>query len=103
MAAAIIHLAPHEILREIYFTKDPVGLVKPVFEHKLYQACPAIETQYEGEQAAEEMFDLTNNPSRQQERENLYGRGRSVSMGDVVEVNGEFWVCASMGWEKLDD
>ena len=51
--------------------------------------------------AAEEVFDLTNNPSRQDEREEKYGNGRSLSSGDIVVVGEEQWVCLSIGWEKL--
>ena len=50
---------------------------------------------------AEEVFDLTNNPGRQDEREELYGRFRSVSVGDIVEVDGVPFLCASMGWTAL--
>lgn len=54
-----------------------------------------------GERAAEEMFDLTNNPSRQEERELMYGNGRSVSSGDIIRVDGVDYLCCSVGWEKL--
>lgn len=54
-----------------------------------------------GEDAAEEVFDLTNNPCRQQEREEMYGRGRSLSVGDIVTVDGEDFYCAGSGWIKL--
>lgn len=60
-----------------------------------------IETDKVGEAAAEEMFDLTNNPSRQGEREVKYGRLRSVSTGDIVTVDGVDYLCCSMGWEVL--
>ena len=55
----------------------------------------------EGVEAAEEVFDLTNNPSRQQERVEVYGRGPSLSSGDIVEVDGVNYLCCSFGWEKL--
>jgi hypothetical protein len=59
----------------------------------------------EPESAAEEMFDLTNNPSRQEERELVYGRGRSLSVGDIVEVEqGEkltAWLCMCTGWKQI--
>lgn len=54
-----------------------------------------------GEDAAEEVFDLTNNPSRQDERVEVYGMGRSVSSGDIVVVGEDQWVCLSVGWAKL--
>ena len=56
---------------------------------------------FEGEKAAEEIFDLTNNPSRQAERSVRYGRGRSISVGDIVEVNKVLYVCGPQGWEKV--
>jgi hypothetical protein len=31
----------------------------------------------------------------------LYGRGRSVSVGDVVAVDGVDYFCASTGWRQL--
>ena len=55
-----------------------------------------------GKDAAEEAFDLTNNPGRQDERENKYGRGRSVSVGDIVLVDEAAYLCLSSGWELLD-
>ena len=55
----------------------------------------------EGEDAAEEAFDLTNNPSRQEEREQKYGNGQGISTGDIVVVGEEQWVCMSFGWAKL--
>lgn len=60
-----------------------------------------------GSEIAEEMFDLSNNPSRQDERDELYGSVRSVSVGDVIQVrNGpgpfEWWLCCSAGWKRID-
>lgn len=60
-----------------------------------------IETDLVGEAGAEEAFDLTNNPDRQEERREKYGLGRSLSVGDVVQVGDEKFVCLSVGWEKL--
>ena len=51
--------------------------------------------------AADEVFDLTNNPSRQEERERVYGHGRSLSVGDIVVVGEEQWVCCSFGWQEI--
>ena len=55
-------------------------------------------TDLNGEAAAEEMFDLTNNPYRQEEREETYGNGRSLSVGDKVQVGDDEYVCAPDGW-----
>ena len=51
--------------------------------------------------AAEEVFDLTNNPWRQDERMEKYGNGRSLSVGDIVVVGEEQWVCLSVGWAEI--
>ena len=50
---------------------------------------------------ADELFDLTNNPSRQEEREKVYGRGRSLSVGDIVEAWGVKLLCCSFGWKLV--
>ena len=55
----------------------------------------------DSEDAADEVFDLTNNPSRQDEREEKYGNGRSLSVGDIVVVGEEQWVCCSFGWAEV--
>jgi hypothetical protein len=99
MTKVTILLAPNTVLREIYFTAGVRGLVEENISH--YTACKPFEVNCINEDAAEEVFDLTNNPSRQEEREEKYGRGRSVSMGDIVDVEGVKWVCMSTGWEQL--
>ena len=54
-----------------------------------------------GEDAAEGVFDLTNNPGRQEERMKVYGTGRSLSTGDIVVVDTEQWACLGIGWVKV--
>lgn len=61
----------------------------------------SVQEERTGEAAAEEMFALTNDPSRQDEREVRYGRGRSVSTGDVVTVDGVNYLCVSIGWQVI--
>ena len=101
MAKVVIHLGTRLILREFFFKGDPekMALIRQELPH--YTVGGTFETDLEGEAAAEEAFDLTNNPSRQEEREEKYGNGRSVSSGDVIEVDGVKFVCMSIGWEKL--
>jgi len=55
----------------------------------------------DSQDAADEVFDLTNNPGRQDEREQIYGRGRSLSTGDIVVVGEEQWLCMSFGWAEV--
>ena len=99
---AIIFLANTEIMREFFFSGDQLSLAREGLAAGKYAATAPIAIEgLSGEEAAEEMFDLTNNPSRQEERVQKYGRGRSVSTGDIVCVGGEMFVCMSCGWQKL--
>lgn len=95
MAQVIIKLAP----RGVFFYGDTLAKAREVLNQ--YTALPAMTTWMAGEQAAEEIFELTNNPSRQDERERCYGRGPSLSVGDIVCVDGVDFLCASMGWERI--
>ncbi len=99
MSKVTIFLGTQHILREFFFSQDQLGLVRSEFPH--YTNAGSFETPLIGEDAAEEAFDLTNNPGRDDERARVYGRGRSVSSGDVMDVDGVKYVCMSCGWEVL--
>ena len=101
MAVATIRLAPSELMGEFYFKREFAQSIalRNLAQYKTVgtMGVPGLE----GEAVAEEVFDLTNNPGRQDEREELYGRGRSVSVGDIVEVDGKMFLCAPMGWSEI--
>jgi hypothetical protein len=99
MAVAAIFLAPDEEL--ITFSLKPVEEAMELVHAARYNLIGHIDTDKTGEAAAEEMFDLSNNPERQAERNEKWGRYRSLSVGDVVHVDNESFVCCSMGWQKL--
>lgn len=101
MSHITIKLAPTTLSARIHFDRDPAGLAE-VFADR-YTIGGEFEVKEFGEEAAEEVFDLTNNPSRQEERELLYGRGRSVSVGDVVMVDNDAYLCANVGWTRLEN
>lgn len=99
---AIMFLASSEVMRDFFFNKDQVPFAREALVAGKYIATAPVNVgELLGEAAAEELFDLTNNPGRQEEREEKYGRGRSLSTGDIVAVNGEMFVCCSFGWKKL--
>ena len=100
MNYAAIFQAPIDKMIEFY-GKDPVEVAGDLIRSNAYKKIGVIQTTLVGEAAAEEMFDLSNNPSRQDERDQLWGRRRSLSVGDVVHVDGESFLCLSMGWHKL--
>lgn len=100
MPKVTIHLGTSPIRWVILIDdEENMALIREEFPH--YTVGGTFETKLEGEDAAEEAFDLTNNPYRQEEREEKYGRGRSVSLGDIVEVDGVKYVCMSIGWKVL--
>ena len=100
MTKVQILLAPSRLMGEFYFrNKDTVSLIREY--HPEYQLAGEFTTHYTGQEAAEEAFDITNNPSREQERNGIYGRKRSVSVGDIIRVDTEEWVCMSTGWQLL--
>jgi hypothetical protein len=98
---AEIFLAPTDLIMSFYICKD--GNQKKIVEDRFddYDLAAAVFMEEKGEDAAEECFDLTNNPGRQDYREQVYGRRRSVSVGDVIKVDGVAYLCASTGWECL--
>jgi predicted transcriptional regulator len=99
MTTTQIMLAPRELMGQWYFTKDAQSLA---LQHlNQYTTMPAIQVAETGQDAAEEMFDLTNNPSRQRERLTLYGNHRSLSVGDIVQVDNTRYLCLSQGWSTI--
>jgi hypothetical protein len=102
MAVATIKLANAELMGNFYFTSDPIALARNMLREGLYKVQGTMGVPgMEGMDVAEEVFDLTNNPSRQEEREELYGRFRSVSVGDIVNVDGTDWLCCKQGWWRM--
>ncbi len=102
MAVATIKLVNAELMGNFYFASDPIVLARKMLREGLYKVQGTMGVpDMEGMDVAEEVFDLTNNPSRQEEREELYGRFRSVSVGDIVNVDGADWLCCKQGWWRM--
>jgi hypothetical protein len=111
---ATVHLAPGSADYVPLFDGEERSLTEQQRREAMYRegqyiACRPIEVAIgtTPHHAAEEMFDLTNNPGRQEERERMYGTGRSVSTGDIVEVEEVLtgrthWLCMSIGWKQIN-
>jgi hypothetical protein len=54
-----------------------------------------------GVDAAEEAFDITNNPDRFEERNHIHGNLRPIYDSDVVDVDGAKYIRMGIGWEIL--
>jgi hypothetical protein len=100
MATVKIKLAPTEIMCAMMISSG-VHLVHEALREQKYTESELFEVNGDSADAAEDAFDLTNNPSRQEEREEKYGRGRSLSVGDIVVVGEEQWLCLSEGWVEV--
>jgi hypothetical protein len=102
MSVATIKLVDSDLMVSFYFTKTPVALARKLLKEGYYKVLGTMGVpDLEGEAVAEEVFDLTNNPCREDQREQLYGRGRNVSVGDIVNVDGVDYLCLSVGWKAL--
>lgn len=105
MKTAIL-LAPRHVYHECFYgpaKADAISTVTDAYVSKQYQKVEVIlgNKPADPEAAADECFDLTNNPIRQAEREARYGRGRSVSVGDIVEAGDVAMLCMPSGWHRL--
>ena len=101
MSKIRILLAPANLTTSFYMNKDDVTkLVKNNIEK--YKIVGSMDMVVDGERAAEEVFDITNNPDRRHEREIFYGRNRSISVGDVVSVDNVNYLCGSVGWKVVN-
>ena len=102
MAVATIKLVNEQFMSEFYFRPNQEQTASSLQKDGWYRVQGTMGVpDLEGEAVAEEVFDLTNNPGRQDEREELYGRHRSLSVGDIVNVDGTDWLCCSQGWWRL--
>jgi hypothetical protein len=105
MAVVTIKLLEPNFMVNFYMTESPSKLARELLDDGHYRGVGIhglIVADKVGEAAAEEMFDLTNNPNRQEEREEVYGRGRSLSVGDIVSVDGVDYLCCSSGWKVVE-
>ena len=101
-----LRLIPGSLFREILSSPFSIG------QHPQYKNLDTFErysfelksrASGDPEDIAEELFDVMNNPSRTHERNSYVGRNtRSLSIGDVVEIDGVFLTCDVFGWQHLE-
>lgn len=101
MTQVMIKFAPNHVMTAVHFKDGAQELVRTALKERTYTNSDWFEVAGTGLAAADEVFDLTNNPGRQEECLEVYGRGRSLSVGDIVVVGEEKFLCMSVGWEKL--
>ena len=100
MAKITIKLAPTSLRLTVYGAADLVSFVKN--NAASYEIMKSFHIYDHDAIAAEEAFDLTNNPARQEERLERYGDHRSVSVGDIVDVDGVDYICDHTGWVEIN-
>jgi hypothetical protein len=86
------------------FEADEFAARKTVFDYDLTN-----ETERSAEEIAELVFHMTNAPKEMLSEQELKfasafrDKGNySLSTGDIVEVDGEHFLCESIGWRKVD-
>lgn len=97
------------LLDEHFSTRTPFGPRERMIaaadaawgEGRYKSATKAFESDKAGVEGAEEAFDVSNNPERTAERYKVYGYKRSVSVGDIVKVDEEMFLCLPSGWAKI--
>lgn len=101
MALVKVKFAPSHIAAQLYGSSDTAAAKQALDSGVYLEESQLFQVNGDSEDAAEDAFDLTNNPGRHYERVNVYGRGRSVSTGDIVVVGEEQWLCCSFGWKSI--
>jgi len=103
MSKAIVYHAPLHFMQLFWLKPDDRTVQKARDGFPQYHKVLELDLpNFTGEAAAEEVFDLTNNPDRDGDRAKVGAISmRPLASGDVVEVDGERWLCLSIGWTKL--
>ena len=94
-------LAPDDMIGSFYFRDTPQALEQVRLRRADYRLAGMIPTDLVGEEAAEMVFDLSNNPCKEATKAAMGWTGRSLSVGDIVVVDGVEWICLSFGWKIL--
>ena len=100
MTIVSVFLAPRETEPD-FFQMTEMQAYQIFSRENKYRKIGTLFSEKTGEAAAEDMFDLSNNPDREDERAERWGSYRSLSVGDAVSVDGQLYLCASVGWRKV--
>lgn len=100
MAQVNVYLLEDARFGEVYGSR-PLDKALALIDQGAYKKKASFDLAVNGEAAAEELFDLSNNPGRDAERFRRWGRNRSLSVGDLVQTEGETYLCAPVGWVAL--
>ena len=79
---------------------DPVALARELKDE--YITSITLESDKKGVEAAEEVYALSNYPTLQSKKDELYGTERGVSVGDIVSVDDDEFLCWTVGWFQLN-
>ena len=60
-----------------------------------------VKTELEGEELLDRVFSQFNHDTRYECEVFLNSRCRSMCVNDIVAVNGEYWQCGFVGWNRV--
>lgn len=102
MKIIVYHVDSQYMSRFYFGGPSPAAMARELLANAQYVPVGTFDVeQMDAEAGCEEAYDRSNNPSRMADRMDTFGRVRSLSVGDVVVVEGEAFVCAPFGWERL--
>ena len=101
MNLAIIFFPPADLQRKAWFASAQPKLIEAWRAGRYVHQGEVQVGALLGKAAADEAFDLTNNPSRPADRMISGWAKRSLSVGDIVLMGDDAWLCASVGWTKI--
>ncbi|HTD19343.1 MAG TPA: hypothetical protein VK667_07405 [Ktedonobacteraceae bacterium] len=80
-----------------------VAHTKLFWDNGMYQDMGGMELfGYEEQTVPDSVFGWMNHGSGMEDPDLLGGAPRSMSAGDIVEVDGQKYLCAAAGWVKFD-
>lgn len=99
MNQVTVHLLPTKFAADAYMANNFISMAKAIMARGEYVS---FEASGMDTVDPEEIFDVSNNPDRQTERNQKYGQHRSLSVGDVVSINGNNYLCGNVGFYEFD-
>lgn len=97
----VINFCPPTLLREAPFLEPhEFKELLPDYEHT-QELTLEFHISVEPQDVCEELFDISNNPARNEFRNILLPHTRSISVGDIVTVEGVNYLCTFDNWVAI--
>ena len=106
MTTVFVYQYPHALFSKLVQARFSETLSDFTNQHIQFYDCIELDVKGSGVDAAEEVFDLSNNPMRVDEMFPKSGLSRPLNVGDVVDVERagiiQRFLCMDVGWKELN-